>query len=110
MDLRAGLALWLLCGLLLQPGRAERPPGPHLDETPIAEHVPFPRPGGSRRRREVSAEQNPQSQQRWLIAWIPARDASAPSSNISTCFSLLRFTFSRKTCSFAHGEKLRVGE
>ncbi|XP_065690263.1 stromal interaction molecule 1 isoform X6 [Patagioenas fasciata] len=36
MDLRAGLALWLLCGLLLQPGRAERPPGPHLDETPIA--------------------------------------------------------------------------
>lgn len=36
MDLRAGLALWLLCGLLLQPARAERPPGPHLDETPIA--------------------------------------------------------------------------
>ncbi|XP_065483130.1 stromal interaction molecule 1 isoform X5 [Caloenas nicobarica] len=36
MDLRAGLALWLLCGLLLQPGRAERPPGSQLDETPIA--------------------------------------------------------------------------
>ncbi|XP_065690272.1 stromal interaction molecule 1 isoform X7 [Patagioenas fasciata] len=44
MDLRAGLALWLLCGLLLQPGRAERPPGPHLDETPIAEFCRIDRP------------------------------------------------------------------
>ncbi|XP_064918884.1 stromal interaction molecule 1 isoform X8 [Columba livia] len=44
MDLRAGLALWLLCGLLLQPARAERPPGPHLDETPIAEFCRIDKP------------------------------------------------------------------
>ncbi|XP_065483131.1 stromal interaction molecule 1 isoform X6 [Caloenas nicobarica] len=44
MDLRAGLALWLLCGLLLQPGRAERPPGSQLDETPIAEFCRIDKP------------------------------------------------------------------
>ncbi|XP_046764361.1 stromal interaction molecule 1 isoform X12 [Gallus gallus] len=36
MELRAAAALWVLCGFLLQPGRAERPPGSHLDETAIA--------------------------------------------------------------------------
>ncbi|KAM6341807.1 stromal interaction molecule 1 isoform 3-T3 [Podargus strigoides] len=35
MDLRSGVALWVLCGFLLQQGRGERPPGPHLDETAI---------------------------------------------------------------------------
>lgn len=36
MDLRSGVALWVLCGFLLQQGRGERPPGSHLDETAIA--------------------------------------------------------------------------
>ncbi|KAM6097424.1 stromal interaction molecule 1 isoform 2-T2 [Chlamydotis macqueenii] len=36
MDLRWGAALWVLCGLLLQQGRGERPPGSHLDEAAIA--------------------------------------------------------------------------
>ncbi|XP_068251577.1 stromal interaction molecule 1 isoform X3 [Nyctibius grandis] len=36
MDLRSGVAVWVLCGLLLQQGRAERSPGAHLDETAIA--------------------------------------------------------------------------
>ncbi|KAM6292298.1 stromal interaction molecule 1 isoform 1-T1 [Porphyrio hochstetteri] len=36
MDLRPGVAVWVLCGFLLQQGRAERPPGSHLDETAIA--------------------------------------------------------------------------
>ncbi|XP_051464639.1 stromal interaction molecule 1 isoform X7 [Apus apus] len=36
MDVRSGVALWVLCGLLLQQGRGERPPGSHLDESAIA--------------------------------------------------------------------------
>ncbi|XP_074672751.1 stromal interaction molecule 1 isoform X2 [Strix aluco] len=36
MDLRSGVAVWVLCGFLLQQGRGERPPGSHLDETAIA--------------------------------------------------------------------------
>lgn len=36
MDVRPGVAVWVLCGLLLQQGRGERPPGSHLDETAIA--------------------------------------------------------------------------
>uniref|UniRef100_A0A6G1RJ87 Stromal interaction molecule 1 n=1 Tax=Hypotaenidia okinawae TaxID=2861861 RepID=A0A6G1RJ87_9GRUI len=36
MDLRPGVAVWVLCSFLLQQGRAERPPGSHLDETAIA--------------------------------------------------------------------------
>lgn len=34
----------MLCGFLLQPGRAERPPGSHLDETAIAEFCRIDRP------------------------------------------------------------------
>ncbi|KAM9389725.1 stromal interaction molecule 1 isoform 1-T1 [Phaethornis superciliosus] len=37
MDLRFGVALWVLCGFLLQQGRGERSPVSHLDETAIAE-------------------------------------------------------------------------
>ncbi|XP_046764358.1 stromal interaction molecule 1 isoform X10 [Gallus gallus] len=44
MELRAAAALWVLCGFLLQPGRAERPPGSHLDETAIAEFCRIDRP------------------------------------------------------------------
>ncbi|KAM6316722.1 stromal interaction molecule 1 isoform 2-T2 [Aegotheles albertisi] len=36
MELWSGAALWVLCGFLLQQGRAERPPGSHLDETAMA--------------------------------------------------------------------------
>ncbi|XP_061207857.1 stromal interaction molecule 1 [Neopsephotus bourkii] len=36
MDVRSGVALWVLCGLLLQQGRGERAPGSHLDESAIA--------------------------------------------------------------------------
>ncbi|KAM9019531.1 stromal interaction molecule 1 isoform 9-T10 [Ara ararauna] len=36
MDVRSGVALWVLCGLLLQQGRGERPPGSHLDDSAIA--------------------------------------------------------------------------
>ncbi|XP_030329143.1 stromal interaction molecule 1 isoform X3 [Strigops habroptila] len=36
MDVRSGVALWVLCGLLLQQGRGERSPGSHLDESAIA--------------------------------------------------------------------------
>uniref|UniRef100_A0A669QI06 Stromal interaction molecule 1 n=1 Tax=Phasianus colchicus TaxID=9054 RepID=A0A669QI06_PHACC len=44
MELRAAAALWVLCGFLLQPGRAERPPGSHLDETAIAEFCRIDKP------------------------------------------------------------------
>ncbi|XP_068251582.1 stromal interaction molecule 1 isoform X7 [Nyctibius grandis] len=44
MDLRSGVAVWVLCGLLLQQGRAERSPGAHLDETAIAEFCRIDKP------------------------------------------------------------------
>ncbi|KAM6341808.1 stromal interaction molecule 1 isoform 4-T4 [Podargus strigoides] len=44
MDLRSGVALWVLCGFLLQQGRGERPPGPHLDETAITEFCRIDKP------------------------------------------------------------------
>ncbi|KAM6097425.1 stromal interaction molecule 1 isoform 3-T3 [Chlamydotis macqueenii] len=44
MDLRWGAALWVLCGLLLQQGRGERPPGSHLDEAAIAEFCRIDQP------------------------------------------------------------------
>ncbi|XP_069664851.1 stromal interaction molecule 1 isoform X2 [Haliaeetus albicilla] len=44
MDLRSGVALWVLCGFLLQQGRGERPPGSHLDETAIAEFCRIDKP------------------------------------------------------------------
>ncbi|XP_051464633.1 stromal interaction molecule 1 isoform X2 [Apus apus] len=44
MDVRSGVALWVLCGLLLQQGRGERPPGSHLDESAIAEFCRIDRP------------------------------------------------------------------
>lgn len=49
MELRAAAALWVLCGFLLQPGRAERPPGSHLDETAIAGTAGPGRAGPGRR-------------------------------------------------------------
>ncbi|XP_025948058.1 stromal interaction molecule 1 isoform X6 [Apteryx mantelli] len=36
MDLWSRVAVWILCGFLLQQGQGERPPGTHLDETAIA--------------------------------------------------------------------------
>ncbi|XP_062423503.1 stromal interaction molecule 1 isoform X3 [Rhea pennata] len=36
MDLWSRVAVWLLCGFLLQQGQGERPPGSHLDEIAIA--------------------------------------------------------------------------
>lgn len=44
MELRAAAALWVLCGLLLQPARPERPPGSHLDDTAIAEFCRIDKP------------------------------------------------------------------
>ncbi|XP_074776047.1 stromal interaction molecule 1 isoform X6 [Athene noctua] len=44
MDLRSGVAVWVLCGFLLQQGRGERPPGSHLDETAIAEFCRIDKP------------------------------------------------------------------
>lgn len=44
MDVRSGVALWVLCGLLLQQGRGERPPGSHLDESAIAEFCRIDKP------------------------------------------------------------------
>ncbi|KAM4683267.1 stromal interaction molecule 1 isoform 2-T2 [Amazona ochrocephala] len=44
MDVRSGVALWVLCGLLLQQGRGERPPGSHLDDSAIAEFCRIDKP------------------------------------------------------------------
>ncbi|KAM6439144.1 stromal interaction molecule 1 isoform 2-T2 [Rhynochetos jubatus] len=44
MDLRSGVAVWVLCGFLLQQGRGERPPGSHLDQTAIAEFCRIDKP------------------------------------------------------------------
>ncbi|XP_074000704.1 stromal interaction molecule 1 isoform X3 [Numenius arquata] len=44
MEVRAGVAVWVLCGFLLQQGRGERPPGSHLDETAIAEFCRIDKP------------------------------------------------------------------
>ncbi|XP_062423507.1 stromal interaction molecule 1 isoform X7 [Rhea pennata] len=44
MDLWSRVAVWLLCGFLLQQGQGERPPGSHLDEIAIAEFCRIDKP------------------------------------------------------------------
>ncbi|XP_025948059.1 stromal interaction molecule 1 isoform X7 [Apteryx mantelli] len=44
MDLWSRVAVWILCGFLLQQGQGERPPGTHLDETAIAEFCRIDKP------------------------------------------------------------------
>lgn len=36
MDVWSRVAVWILCGFLLQQGQGERPPGTHLDDATIA--------------------------------------------------------------------------
>ncbi|XP_066475235.1 stromal interaction molecule 1 isoform X2 [Tiliqua scincoides] len=44
MDAWPRVAVWILCVLLLQQGRGERPPGTHLDEATIAEFCRIDQP------------------------------------------------------------------
>ncbi|XP_061485229.1 stromal interaction molecule 1 isoform X5 [Rhineura floridana] len=44
MDAWARIAMWILCGFLLQQGQGERPPGTHLDDATIAEFCRIDQP------------------------------------------------------------------
>ncbi|KYO18296.1 stromal interaction molecule 1 isoform C [Alligator mississippiensis] len=44
MEPPSGAAVWVLCCVLLHHGRADRPPGSHLDETAIAEFCRIDKP------------------------------------------------------------------
>ncbi|XP_067322498.1 stromal interaction molecule 1 isoform X1 [Anolis sagrei] len=44
MDVWSRIAVWLLCGMLLQQGHGERAPGTHLDEATIAEFCRIDQP------------------------------------------------------------------
>ncbi|XP_062983411.1 stromal interaction molecule 1 isoform X4 [Elgaria multicarinata webbii] len=44
MDVWSRIAVWILCGFLLQQGQGERPPGTHLDDATIAEFCRIDQP------------------------------------------------------------------
>ncbi|XP_053163280.1 stromal interaction molecule 1 isoform X3 [Hemicordylus capensis] len=44
MDVWSRVAVWIICGFLLQQGQGERPPGTHLDDATIAEFCRIDQP------------------------------------------------------------------